>query len=251
MRMMKPILFRQLIAHLYRIYFSINLQPKEFEFKENPRCLILAPHADDETIGCGGLLLQHPKWFDVYCLTNGFKGIHGELTYEEKIETRKREFSEAMDKAGVNYYHFFSDIDDKRLIMRYDRFKTISIADYDYIFIPNILDQHRDHKSVALLLNELMKERPYKRNVKIVMYEVWTALALPNVFVDIEGTIEAKMDLLKTYVSQNATRNYLDTIRGLNLYRGLNPMKQYAEAYCKLDVSEFKKICKMYSFFHK
>ena len=70
-------------------------------------------------------------------------------------------------------------------------------------------------------------------------------------FVDIANTIEDKMELLKTYVSQNATRDYLGTIRGLNLYRGLNPHRKYAEAYCKLDVSEFKQICKMYSFFHK
>ena len=245
---MKLFIFKQLIVHLYRIYFSINLQPKEMKLKKDSRCLVLAPHSDDETIGCGGLILQQPSAFDVYCLTNGFKGVEGaNLSYEEKVAIRKKEFCAAMEKAGVNYYHFFEDIDDKRLVMRFDRFKTISLSDYDYIFIPNILDQHRDHKAVAIMLNELMKERPYKRNVKIVMYEVWTALALPNVFVDIENTIEAKMELLKTYRSQIATRDYLGTIRGLNLYRGLNPQRKYAEAYCMIDVSDFKKLCKMYS----
>ena len=88
-----------------------------------------------------------------------------------------------MEKAGVNYYHFFEDIDDKRLIMRYDRFRTINISDYDYIFIPNILEQNRDAKAVAILLSQLFKDKPHKKDLKIVMYETWLTLALPNVFV--------------------------------------------------------------------
>ncbi len=245
---MKSFIFKHLISKLYKTYFSLNLKPKEFAIKKNSRCLLLSPHADDETIGCGGTILQHPENFDVYCLTNGFKGIDSkELSPEEKVAIRKKEFIEAMEKASVNYYHFFEDIDDKRLIMRFDRFKTISLTDYDYIFIPNILDQHRDHKAVAILLNELLKERPYKKDVKILMYEVWSALALPNAFVDIEDTMDAKLELLKTYKSQNATRDYLGTIEGLNRYRGLNPQRKYVEAFCMLDIEDFKKLCKMYS----
>ena len=80
-----------------------------------------------------------------------------------------------------------------------------------------------------------------------MMYEIWSTLAVPNVFVDIENTFEAKMDLLETYVSQNATRDYRGTIKGLNLYRGLSPQRKYAEAFTMLDVSDFKKICKMYT----
>jgi len=247
--MIKLLAFKQLIAHLYNIYFSINLKPQALNFKENTKCLLLSPHADDETIGCGGTILQYPSFFDVYCLTNGFKGIknYPDLTYEDRIAIRKKEFTEAMEKAQVNYYYFFEDIDDKRLVMRYDRFKTINISEYDYIFIPNLLDQQRDHKAVAVLLNELLKDKPHKKDVKIVMYEVWSALALPNAFIDIENTIEDKMKLLETYKSQNETRDYLGTIRGLNLYRGLAINRKYVEAFCMLDISDFKKICKLYS----
>ncbi|MDD3594264.1 MAG: PIG-L family deacetylase [Candidatus Gastranaerophilales bacterium] len=245
---MRKLIFKNLISHIYRIYFSINLQPRELHFKKDARCLILAPHADDESIGCGGVLLKYPKMFDVYCLTNGFKGVEiPNLTYEEKIEVRKNEFIEAMEKAGVNYYSFFEDVDDKRLIMRYDKFSSINVSHYDYIFIPNILDQHRDHKAVALMLNELLKDKAHKHNVKIVMYEVWTALALPNFFVDIEDVMDAKIELIKTHKSQIATRDYTNKVRGLNSYRALGPQRQYVEAYCVLELNEFKKICKMYS----
>lgn len=244
---MRQIFFKQLLSRLYSTYFAIDLTPQRLELQKNSRCLVLAPHADDETIGCGGLMLQNPNCFDVYCLTNGFRGIKGELTPEEKVAIRKREFQAAMEKSEVNYYHFFEDIDDQRLIMRYDRFKTISLSDYDYIFIPNILNQHRDHKAVAIMLNELLKERPYKKNVKIVMYEVQTALALPNAYVDITETIDAKLDLLKTYQSQLASKDFSETIKGLNLYRGSAIHKKYAEAFCVIDLNDFKKLCKMYS----
>ncbi len=245
---LKNIIFKHLISHVYRIYFSINLPPKEFKIEEDTKCLILAPHSDDETIGCGGLLLKHPEIFDVYCLTNGFRGIIGnELTYEEKIATRRNEFFSVMDKLGVNYYQFFDDVDDKRLIMRYDKFKKINISQYDYIFIPNILDQHRDHKSVSILLNELLKERPYKKNLKIFMYEVWSALAVPNVFIDIEDVIDKKIELIEMYKSQIQTRDYVNKIRSLNSYRALSVQKEYVETYTRLDVNDFKKICKMYT----
>ena len=42
--------------------------------KPNDKCLVLAPHADDESIGCGGLLLKYPNNFEVVVLTDGRKG---------------------------------------------------------------------------------------------------------------------------------------------------------------------------------
>ena len=245
---MRQLIFKQFISKIYNSLFSVNLQPEELNITDKTRCLLLAPHADDETIACGGLMLKHPQKFDVYCLTNGFKNVKGTtLSYEEKVAVRKKEFLAAMEKANVNYYHFFEDIDSKRLIMRYDRFRTISLSDYDYIFIPNILDQNRDHKAVAILLNELLKERPFKKSVKIVMYEVWSSLAIPNAFVNIEDTIDAKVELLKTYQSQLATKDFITPMKSLNQYRGFSAGCKYAESYCVMDLSDFDKICKMYN----
>ena len=37
--------------------------------KNNKNILVLAPHPDDETLGCGGTLLKHIKsGFNVYCV---------------------------------------------------------------------------------------------------------------------------------------------------------------------------------------
>ena len=45
----------------------LNINPKA-------RILVLAPHADDETIGCGGFLLKYGKQCDVVLLTDGRYG---------------------------------------------------------------------------------------------------------------------------------------------------------------------------------
>ena len=244
---MRQLIFNQFLSKIYKIFFSINFNSEELKINEKTRCLVLASCASNELIGCGGLMLKNPQNFDVYALTNGFKAVQGTaLSYEEKIALRKKEFLNVMEKANVNYYHFFEDIDDKRLIMRYDRFKTISLSDYDYIFIPNILDKERDNKAIAIMLKELLKERPYKKTVKIVMYENFSNLAMPNAFVNIEDTAEAKFELLKSYKSLLSVRDFIPAIKSLNQYNGYNADCELAENYCVLNLNNFNKICRMY-----
>ena len=242
---MRNFLFKHLLSKIYRIYLSTNFQPKEF-FLNDEKCLCLAPHADDESIGMGGVLAKYGKLFDVICLTDGAKGVDEDISYKEKIEVRKQELISAMGKINVGSVKFFDEIPDKKLILNFDFFKKIDISDYDYIFIPNILDQHRDHKAVALLLKELLKNKKQKKDLKIAFYEVWSPLALPNHYVDISDVVEQKKDLIKTYQSQLKSFDYLNKIIGLNSYRGLAPQRDYVEAFLIVDVKTFNKHCKIH-----
>ncbi len=169
---------------------SLNLKPVELQIKDNEKALCLSPHADDETIGMAGVLSFYYKNFDVILLTDGRKGIKDTPT-EEVIKIREEEFSNAMKIAQIENYSFLR-AQDKHLIESYDKFKKIDISSYDYIFIPNIIDQHPDHKAVSLLLDKLSEERPYKKNLKICFYEVWAALALTNSYIDISDIIDKK-----------------------------------------------------------
>lgn len=47
------------------------------KIKPDDKCLVIAPHADDESIGCGGLLLTYPQNFEVVVLTDGRRGGGG------------------------------------------------------------------------------------------------------------------------------------------------------------------------------
>lgn len=243
--MIKKILFKNLAYKFSKLTASINLKPKEFYLEENVKALCLCPHADDESIGMGGVLSLFAKNFDVMLLTDGRKGIK-DLSADEVIKIREEEFKSAMQVAGVDNY-FFLCAEDKKLLDSYELFKTIDIEKYDYIFIPNIIDQHPDHKAVGLLLKRLIESgAKIKSDLKICFYEVWSTLGFVNAFVDISGVAEKKKAMINCYKSQIAQKDYEYHALGLNQYRGMLKDKKYVEAFCVLEVEEFKKISELY-----
>lgn len=223
----------------------INLKPKELIINSNQKCLCLCPHADDESIGMGGLLSLFSNNFEVILLADGCKGIKN-IPIEEVIKAREEEFKDAMSVAGINNYSFLH-AEDMKLIDNFDLFKTINLEQYDYIFVPNIIDQHPDHKAVNLLLKKLLESGvKIKPNLQICFYEVWSTLGLVNAFVDISEVIESKKAMINCYKSQIAQKNYEYYSLGLNQYRGMFKDKKYVEAFCVLDLDDFKKICELY-----
>lgn len=243
--MIKKFLFKKLIFKFNKLITTINLKPKELVLNQTDKCLCLAPHADDESIGMGGLLSLYPELFDVILLADGRKGIKN-LPTDEVIKIREEEFKNALNIAGINEYKFLR-AEDKKLINSFELFKTINIENYNYIFIPNIIDQHPDHKAVSILLKKLLDEKTkIKTDLKICFYEVWSTLGFVNAFIDISEVIDSKKSMINCYKSQIAQKDYEYHALGLNQYRGMFKNKKYVEAFCVLDLNEFKKICELY-----
>lgn len=221
------------------------MKPKELVLNSNTKCLCLSPHADDESIGMGGLLSLYPNNFEVILLADGQKGIKN-LPPDEVIKIREDEFKNALSVAGISEYSFLR-AKDKNLLDSFDSFKKINLEKYDYIFVPNIIDQHPDHKAVSLLLTRLLEiGAKVKPDLQICFYEVWSTLGLVNAFVDISEVIETKKSMINCYKSQIAQKNYEYYILGLNQYRGMFKDKKYVEAFCVMGVNEFKRICGLY-----
>ena len=134
------------------------------------------------------------------------------------------------------------DLPDKHIISHQEEFNTIDIQKYDVIFIPYIFDQHKDHKAVSILLLNKLKDGKYKNNLKIAYYEVWSAINMPQYYVNISNVIQKKKDIINCHKSQTASKNYADKIIGLNSYRGLLKSLEAVECFSVLDVNDFKKI---------
>ena len=243
--MIKKMLFRKNLLDFSKFMAKINLKPTEFSIKEDEKALCLAPHADDESIGMGGLLALYPNNFKVILLTDGRKGIKN-LSKEEIVEKRANEFKNAMEVAKISNYEFLN-CKDRELLFQEEKFNEINIAEFDYIFIPSLIDQHPDHKAVAINLSKLLKNKKCKENLKICFYEVWSALSLVNGFVDISEIIETKKQMIASYPSQTSQKRYEYHALGLNQYRGMLKNKDYVEAFCVLETKDFYEICKMYS----
>lgn len=243
--LIKKFLFKKFAYKFSKLTSLINLKPKELVITTDKKCLCLCPHADDESIGMGGLLSLYPNNFDVILLTDGRKGIKN-IPVEEVIKIREEEFKCAMNAAGINNYSFLH-AEDKKLIDSFELFKTINLEKYDYIFIPNIIDQHPDHKAVSLLLNKLLEEKAkVKSDLQICFYEVWSTLGFVNAFVDISEVIESKKAMINCYKSQIAQKDYEYHAIGLNQYRGMFKDKRYVEAFYLLEIDDFRKISELY-----
>jgi len=238
----KQIVFNKLLPKLYKFYLSVNTKQTPLFIRENENALLLAPHADDESIGAGGTLALYHNNFDVICLTNGVKGLKT-LPPEEAQKARESEFLKAMEIAGVRSAKVLN-IPDRDVIAGYDKLEEVDISNYDYIFLPNLIDTHKDHKSVAILVKKLLENKPHKDSLQLVFYEVWSTLAIPNRVVNITDTVETKAKMLEAHKSQMELRNYLPASIGLSQYRGLIPNVKNAEAFLVLDEKTFKNLVK-------
>lgn len=193
------------------------------------KALVLAPHPDDESIWCGGLLLKfHPT---VVIMTDGRHG--GEDGCEEEtIRIRHAELTEAMRLAGITNFRELS-IEDGQLAS--SNFREIAhgihLEDYEAIFVPALHDAHPDHAAVWPGLAPFIKERQ-----EVYLYDGWSALATPTHYLDISDIIEEKKRLVRVYASQEAYVCYSERVAALNYYRGLlsYPAVEYAEVYQRI-----------------
>lgn len=197
------------------------------EIKPNDKCLIIAPHADDESIGCGGILLKYPQNFEVVVLTDGCKGGGNNDSEETIIKTRLKELSQAMAFAKVKNYRNLM-IKDREVKQNLDKINTLNLKQYDYIFVPNGDEMHIDHRPILAQVKKILR---FWGKTRIISYEVWSPIPNPNLYLDITDIAEQKRELISHYKSQIKYNDYANKAISLNHYRGLPVGLCYAEAF--------------------
>lgn len=200
---------------------------RPLQIKPDDRVLVLAPHADDETIGCGGFLLKYGPQCDVVLLTDGRYG-DAAVPPAEMAEIRKKEFEEVMAHYAVRKTQMLN-VEDGKLIDRFRDFNTLDFKEYDYVVMPHPMDFHKDHVAVSCLFKRVCQSRPF--NGHIIYYEIWNTLARPTHYVDISDVVEEKKRLINLYRSQVKNIDYASRILGLNHYRGLRHHVEYEEDF--------------------
>ena len=216
----------------------------------NETLLVIAPHSDDEVLGCGGLISKIKNaGGKVYVLIFNL-GFDKNDTVESQ-EKRKNEVKAAMNVLNVDDYHLVHDrsdnnrdLDTKPLHSLIEVIESTSHISLEKIAptmvaIPTIFSHHQDHVHVHHACIAAL--RPISTPVAniVLSYEApehsrWSASGIfePNLFVEIDDVIEKKIDAFMKYESQvRPGGRDADSIKNQAKYRGQEVGKKLCEAF--------------------
>ena len=217
------------------------------------RVLVLAPHADDETLGLGGTIAKRvDQGHDVtVAVMTGHGSQPHPLFSREVFDVVRRECHAAMQLLGVEQL-LFRDLpavlvgDEPMWCINRVVADLIDSVRPEELFVPFPFDMHRDHRELFHAAS--VAWRPVSeagRGIKRVLaYEVlsethWNSPYLepgflPTVFEDITATIDRKITALAEFRSQ--LREFpdirsVDAVRALASLRGAQVGVRAAEGF--------------------
>ena len=197
--------------------------------------LAIGAHPDDIEFGCGGALLKYAQGgHNVYLL------VLTEGSFGGDPEVRKREQEEAVGFIGAKelFWGGFKDtelVDNRALILKIDA--VVQRVMPDAVFLNYYDDVHQDHRACAqagISASRYIKE--------VLFYEVPTTQHFePDIFVDIQGVLAKKLQLLKIHGSQvDKTRvenlTILESAQSCANFRGFQGRVKFAEGFKALRV---------------
>ncbi len=200
------------------------------------RVLVLAPHPDDECLGCGGTLLLYGEQgveVRVVVLTLGEALRPGDADLPNQ---RKQEAYEAAAILGIQHPELLGFPDGALTQSKPEVRAAIGriLTEYkpDLLFAPSPIDAHPDHVAVSDVAIELLREYPWLR---LAFYEVYTPIRF-NALVDISRVLPLKEEALNRYHHSllKAPDLYTEAIKGLHVYRNFlvgNMEGRYFEAF--------------------
>ncbi|MDD3270543.1 MAG: PIG-L deacetylase family protein [Syntrophomonadaceae bacterium] len=198
--------------------------------------LIVAPHPDDDIIGCGGSIAKHCKAGNQVTIMYMTSGDAGGIQYskEELAALREDEARKAANHLGVNNLIFLRLADG---YVEFNRENLIRITCIlreikpDIVYIPHSQEANRDHRITHQLLLEACQRAgaPFFPEcgtqlwgvATILGYEVWTPIQDVYYSEDISEFMEQKRAALQMHVSQLEYYRYDEAIKGFNRYRGI------------------------------
>jgi LmbE family N-acetylglucosaminyl deacetylase len=190
------------------------------------KVLVIAPHPDDECIGCGGAICRHVERGDfvaVVFLTSGELGLK-EFPAEEVRQIREAEARRAAKILGIAELHFLRCRDgflSEEIDAAAEKLSPL-LKNFapELIYLPHENEWHPDHKaSLPIVRAALFRARISPPQLRA--YEVWTPLSEYDIVENIDAQMPKKLHALRAHKSQVAGWDYPRAIRGLNEYRGV------------------------------
>jgi LmbE family N-acetylglucosaminyl deacetylase len=212
------------------------------------RTLVIAPHPDDEAIGCGGTLLRRGQEGGelAWLIVTGMSEAHGWA--REHIATRDDEINRVAERFG------FASVVNLRLPAA--RLETLPMSDIvrdigavvsefepEEVLLPHRGDAHTDHRIVFDAAAACTKWFRYPSVRQVLGYETLSETDFgldpesqfrPTVFVDIEDQLEQKLEVMALYRSEIGEFPFprsVEAVRSLARLRGAASGFAAAEAF--------------------
>ncbi len=218
------------------------------------KILIFAPHADDEILGCGGVIAKYTEMGDevhVCIVTNAYPpvGDNSKALKNGWPINLYPEVMDAKDVLGIKEYHFLlfpavlletvprNEVNGKIQ-------KLINDIKPEIVYIPHFGDMQKDHTLTAEAV--MVAVRPKGEHIvrKVYAYETLSETEwniphaknafIPNMFVDISAQLKKKLDAMACYKSQLGefpNPRSLEAVSSLAKYRGSTCGVKAAEAF--------------------
>jgi N-acetylglucosamine malate deacetylase 1 len=212
------------------------------------RVLVVAPHPDDETLGCGGTLLRMAEsgaqlaWLIVTSMSE-----QGGFT-PDCVKVRDAEIAKVTSLFGFSEVFRLSlptrqldMVPMAELVLQFsDVFKAF---EPEIVFLPNRSDVHTDHRAVSDAGAACAKWFRYPSVRRVLAYETLSETEFcldtrstfqPNYYVDITKHLEQKLAIMAVYESEIAAFPFprsAEAIRALATLRGATSGFQAAEAF--------------------
>jgi len=212
------------------------------------RVLVIAPHPDDEVLGCGGTMVKYVSGGDEVYLCIVTKAYTPEWT-DDEIRERKEEVHTVNEILGVKKTYFLGlptvkldTIPQKELNDLISQ--VVNEVQPEVVYLPHQGDANKDHRLVFEAAMVATRPKPNLTIRKVLCYEVlseteWAApfeesAFIPNVWTNISGVLETKLKAMSGYKSELKEFPHprsLEAISALAKMRGANVGVDAAEAF--------------------
>lgn len=212
------------------------------------KTLVIAPHPDDEVIGCGGTLLRRKAqggetgWLIV-------TGISEEAGWgRDRVQSRDNEIEKVADLMGFDKVYNLklkaAQLDEYPINLLISKFsEVISEFSPQEVLVPHRSDIHTDHRVVFDVSASCLKWFRNPSVQRVLAYETLSETDFnldsdtafnPNVFVDVAEYLEKKLEIMAVYESELSPPPFprsLEALRAQALVRGVASGFHAAEAF--------------------
>tara|TARA_B100001059_G_C17839663_1_gene591203 strand:+ start:1097 stop:1762 length:666 start_codon:yes stop_codon:yes gene_type:complete len=212
------------------------------------KVMVVAPHPDDETLGCGGALLKHEDNGDkiYYLLITSMNRSGGwsakqinkrdiEIKKVEKLFGFKKSFSLGFNTSKLDMIPMADIISSMR--------EVINKIKPEVIYVPCGNDAHTDHQIVSKATSAFSKWFRYPFIKEILEYETISETDFnfvseqsfkPNMYIDISKFFLKKLKIMKLYQSElqkPGNPRSIESIEALAKLRGSQSGFKFAESF--------------------